>query len=138
MKTKILVILMSVSILLSACGGTENTKPETLEGTSWELVYYRKSTVMDDVLITVSFDDDQINGSAGCNSYFGSYEIVGDKISIGQIGITEMFCMDPEGVMDLEMMFVDWLMDAQRFEISSDQLMIFRTDGEALTFVPKK
>ena len=47
-----------------------------------------------------------------------------------------MACVDPPEVMEMEQMFHAWLADAVRFELSEDQLMIFRSDGEALTFVP--
>ena len=154
MKTKfyLFAILLMVGLLLSACNGEgtmENASPgdslgseqnqavvESLDGTSWQLIYYRKTTVSEGIDITAIFEDGNISGSSGCNSYSGSYQVDGSKISFGPLAGTLMACMDPPEVMEMEQMYQEWLMDAQTFELSPDQLMIFRSDGEALTFVP--
>jgi heat shock protein HslJ len=36
----------------------------------------------------------ELNGSDGCNNYFGSYEVDGDGISIGPLGTTRKACPD--------------------------------------------
>jgi len=136
-KVKFAVFLILVGTLLTACGVEESPVADRLEGTSWELVFYRKSKVMEGIKVTASFNEGQINGSAGCNSYFGGYQVEGGKITFGQIANTEMFCVDPEGIMDLEQMYLEWLMDAQTYDFTDEQLMIFRSDGEALTFIPQ-
>ncbi len=46
--------------------------------------------------------DGRIGGSSGCNLYGGSWTSVGDSFTIGQVYSTEMYCMEPEGVMDQE------------------------------------
>jgi heat shock protein HslJ len=138
MKAKTYLVILVLVTILSACGGSSSSDAVSIEGTKWELIYYRKSTVAEGIVITAAFEDGQITGSAGCNSYFGSYEIDGNKISIDQLANTEMFCMDPEGVMDFETMYLDWLRDAQTISISDGQVMIFRSDGEALTFIPQE
>jgi hypothetical protein len=40
--------------------------------------------------------------------------------------------------MEQELMFVGFLGDAQSFQLSDGGLQIFRSDGEALTFVPQE
>ena len=50
----------------------------------------------------------------------------------------EMACLEPEGVMEQETMFVGFLGDAQTFRLSDGGLQIVRLDGEALTFVPQE
>jgi heat shock protein HslJ len=47
-----------------------------------------------------------------------------------------MACLDPEGVMDQELTFVQFLQDAQTFRFVDEQLQIFTSDSEALTFIP--
>jgi heat shock protein HslJ len=37
-------------------------------------------------------DDGSINGTTDCNNFFGKYEIFGNKLSIGALGLTLMFC----------------------------------------------
>jgi hypothetical protein len=45
--------------------------------------------------------------------------------------------MDPEGVMEQEMTFIEFLTSAQTFQFVDEQLQIFEADGEALTFIPR-
>ncbi|MCJ7626377.1 MAG: META domain-containing protein, partial [Anaerolineaceae bacterium] len=80
----------------------------------------------------------EVHGSAGCNSYRGSYQVTGDKITFGPIAITEMACMGPEGIMEQEALFTAYLSDAQYFKFVDDQLQIFQSDNEALTFIPQE
>lgn len=136
MKKMQIVIVLGLAaitlISLSACGGAV----DPLDGTSWRLIFYRKTQVMADTTITARFENGEINGSAGCNSYFGAYQIDGQKLTTDQLGSTEMFCMEPEGLMEQEAFFLETLGDAQRYELTDGRLMIFRSDGEALTFEP--
>jgi heat shock protein HslJ len=54
---------------------------------------------------TILFKNGQVSGNAGCNHYGGSYTVDGDRIEFGTIGGTEMYCMEPEGIMDREMAY---------------------------------
>jgi len=62
----------------------------------------------------------------------------GDKIAFSEVFSTMMACPEPEGIMEQETMFLQFLGDVQRFEMADGQLQVFRSDGEALTFVPAK
>lgn len=136
MKSKTFVLVILVVMVLTACSSNETSVGDPLSGTSWELVYYRKSRVIEGVAVTATFEGGQVKGSSGCNSYSGSYQVEGGKISFSPLMSTLMACPDPDGVMDQEAMFLAWLQDAQTYQIQDDQLMIFRSDGEALTFIP--
>jgi heat shock protein HslJ len=124
--------------LLVACGGTGSSSSDPLDGTSWVLMYVRKSIPIPDTTITATFEDGQVYGSAGCNTYSGSYQVTDDTITVGPIAITEMFCMEPEGVMDQETMYVQFLQDVQTIRFVDEQLQLSRPDREALTFVPQE
>jgi heat shock protein HslJ len=137
MKAIIMITLVGVfALLLAACSGPDSAASDPLDGTSWVLMAYRKSRPIPGTVITATFEDGQIHGSAGCNSYFGSYEVSGGTIKVGPIAITEMACLEPEGVMDQELTFVQFLQDAQTFRLTDEQLQIFTSDSEALTFIP--
>ena len=130
------IALASILILpLTACGGGNSASGDPLDGTSWELMAYRKTRPIPGTTITAIFEDGQVSGSAGCNSYSGSYQVSGDAITVGPTAITEMACLEPEGAMEQEMTFMDLLTNAQTFQLTDEQLQIFRADGEALTFV---
>jgi len=137
MKTlKNFLFATTLTLLLAACSGPgPKTSQDPLDGTSWDLFAYRKTTPIDGTLITAEFVDGMVAGSSGCNSYSGAYKVDGGTIEIGPIAMTEMACMDPGGVMDQELYYLEFLAAVSRIQFVDDQLQLF--DGhEALTFVP--
>ncbi|MFC1943879.1 META domain-containing protein [Chloroflexota bacterium] len=67
--------------------------------------------------------------------YFGSYEVEDTTLTIpGPIGATEMYRMDPEGVMDQEQEYLSLLQQSEAYSITGDilsitcgnQILIFR------------
>ncbi len=128
--------LAGILVLLAGCSALPTMDP--LDDTSWELYAYRKSRPIVGLTLTISFEDGQFHGSAGCNSYGGSYEVDEGKIAVSEIFATLMACSEPEGLMEQETIFLQFLGSAQRFEIVDGQLHIFWSDHEALTFVPAK
>lgn len=137
MKTKN-AVLTAISVLflvfLAACGGS--ARNDTLNGTAWTLTSIDNTPPLGKTALTVEFTDGQIGGSSGCNSYGGSYKIKGEKFTTDSIAMTLMACAD-SGVMEQEQAFLGYLQNAQTFKLSGEQLQIFRSDGKALTFVPK-
>lgn len=129
-----LIMTSLFMVILASCGGSGK---DPLEGTSWVLISYNKSNALPGTSITLSFQDGQVRGSAGCNSYGGSYQVAEDKIEVGALAITEMACLEPEGVMDQETTFVQFMQAGERFQLQDGRLLIFRADGEALTFEPQ-
>jgi len=115
-----------------------------LEGIPWILQSYMdaKGEVVNVIAgreVTAEFNDNQINGNAGCNNYFGTYEVDGDHIAFSEIGSTEMFCEQPIGVMKQEIDYLAALSTASSFQMEDNQLIIANADGkEVLTFVQLK
>jgi len=137
MKTRVAFWIVAVVMflsLLTACG--EINPRDALNGTAWVLTSIDNTPPLKGTKLTVKFTKGQIGGSSGCNSYGGSYEIKGVKISTGPIVMTMMACVDP-GVMEQEQTFLEYLQDAQTFKLSEGQLQIFRSDEKALTFIPQ-
>jgi heat shock protein HslJ len=111
-----------------------------LEDVAWILESYGEpgnlTAVIADTKITAEFvsADETLKGSAGCNSYFGSYELKGSQLSIpGPIAATEMYCMEPKGVMDQEQQYLAILQLAERYEIDDHKLTIY-CDGQVLIY----
>jgi len=122
----------------------KDKKPETkaedvtLEDVIWILESFgnldNPNFVLEDTEVTIKFDSasGQFEGSAGCNSYFGSYEVDEDKLSIKQpVGQTERACLEP--IMEQETQYLTALQDAEHYEIDGDQLQIF-CDDQLLVF----
>jgi len=139
------ILGLALILILAACGGgdgeggdsRDNRRPTaTLQDTCWQLEHVRKTSVPADVTISATFVDGKISGRSGCNSYFSSYELGEGTITIGPVGGTKMMC--PDDVMKWEAEFTAFLEAAATYRIDGDRLLIFRKDGEALTFEPAK
>ena len=118
-------------LLLSACGGGSFSDP--LNNTSWKLTSINEAPPLANTFITVEFTEGKIGGSSGCNSYGGAYNASGKKITTDSIAMTLMACMDA-GVMEQESAFLGILQNAQTFELTEGQLLIFSSDGKSLRF----
>ncbi len=136
MKVKILAItlLLSSIIGLAACGSGAS-----IEDAMWKLESYGEKgnlqTVIQDTEITIEFksEESKIAGSAGCNSYFGGYEINKNELTIiPPIGSTMMAC--PEPIMDQEQEYFKLLETTETFQIQNDKLTISCSDNKILVF----
>jgi heat shock protein HslJ len=120
---------------------TPEARPEgssELQGTSWVLTTFgpndNQTAVLPDTELTLNFDGEQINGSAGCNSYFADVTIEDDgTLSVGLVGSTLMACMD-EGVMQQESNFLAALAQATSYSLSGNRLTL-HTENGSLAFV---
>lgn len=133
MKTlKISIVIYIVAMLLTACGGAgAGDQSASLDGTSWTLTAFNKNRPVAGREPTISFEDGEVSGTTGCNSYFGEYKVDGDQISFGAMGMTEMWCED---VADQESVYLQLLADAERYELADGTLTIFSGLQQALYF----
>ncbi|MGD8456566.1 MAG: META domain-containing protein [Anaerolineales bacterium] len=125
----LLILSAALVVLLGACSGGGGG---SLNDTDWVLMILNEQVPLGS--FTLSFADGQVSGKAGCNSYFGDYEQSGETISIPMIGITEMYCMDPEGIMDQESLYVGILSRANTLTTNETQLLLQADDGAFLLF----
>jgi heat shock protein HslJ len=133
-----LLAILAVVILLAlaACSAISPAGEDPLDGTSWVLVGYGLAAPLPGTQITATFEDGQVGGSSGCNTYGGSYRVKGETISVTEIIMTEMACIDPEGVMEQEQTYLEYLSGATTFRLDHGQLQMTRPDRETLTFRP--
>lgn len=114
---------------------TYKAQSQNLEGTSWQAISYNNgkqavTSVLAGTELTADFGaDGSLSGSAGCNQYSGQYEIDGNKITIGPLASTEMYCEGPAGVMDQESQFLAALQSAATYKIEGNRLELRTQDG---------
>ncbi|MCA9949427.1 MAG: META domain-containing protein [Anaerolineales bacterium] len=107
------------------------------ENTLWHVVEYRNRAgemvgVLPGSEITALFQSDRVAGNASCNTYFASYTLDGNTITVDpNIGSTMMFCA-PEELMEQEAVYLARLSMATTFEDVNDQLHIFDENGEII------
>lgn len=76
-------------------------------------------------------DDGRVSGKAGCNSYFGGYEVVDtNELKFSQMGATLMACPNAS----LADTFMKMLGQVDSFAVAGQQLYLFADDGAMLVF----
>jgi len=84
--------------------------------------------------LVVHFDDDTVNGFAGCNSFSGAFDADGDSVRIGPLMSTRRFCgedEEPDGpsVMEQEAALLAALENSATARLEGDRLILLRPDG---------
>jgi len=128
-----LMVLFSFLLAAGCIGNPPEPAEMNLNGTRWtlqEYVYEATSRhVLEGTTVTLLFSEGgSISGSAGCNHYFGSYELEGDTITIGQVGQTMMYCTGA-GVMEQESRYLSLLSDAVSVNATNDTLSFADSHG---------
>lgn len=159
-RLKNLLILAAVLAFTSAAGTiradgdppaindksrTLTDKFSTLTGTSWELRSFGEGDTAVSVIkgstVSIRFMPEngegrgRLTGSAGCNNFFTTYHIDGEKIEVGPPGATMMYCGHIGGLMDQEQRFLKALEKSGEYRITGKQLLIRpRNAGDSLVF----
>ena len=133
MKMNYIRIPFMISILAMGCIGQESP---SFEGIEWKLDSYLNASgklidVLADSEVTALFKDGRVTGNAGCNSYFGDYTHEDTTLSMGAIGMTEMYCTAP-GIMEQESAYLSTLALVSSFEIRGNTLELKNVDGESV------
>ena len=141
MRKTLLGALAMGTLLVTLGAAACSSGAVDLGGKTWVLKSYGDAADPTQVIVgtevTAEFADGEVGGSAGCNHYFGSYEVDGEKLTFGPLASTEMYCMDPEGRMDQEYAYLQALGKAEKYEVKDGKLTITCTDGSVVTFAEK-
>ncbi len=131
--THLWLLLALVALLAAACTpqATDPT-PVTAEQLSgeWTLTEINGSAPMAGSTITLTMENGEVSGTGGCNSYGGQVLLEGMQLSFSELYATEMFCMEPEGIMDQETTYHQTLSQIASFEIVDGSLALKNADGE--------
>jgi len=132
-KTFLLVIAL---LILTACS---SAGPD-IAG-EWKLVSYgdaaNPTPAIPTVDTSIKFEDGQLGGNVGCNSFGGTYELSGDKITFTGIMSTLMFCEETsaqeQGVLGV---FSDNL--PLKIQANNGSLSITSADGTSVVNLARK
>ncbi len=106
-----------------------------LTNNNWVLATYGSDEapipVLPEAPISLTFTQDGVNGSAGCNTYFGKFQFNIDTLTFSDVGSTLIACAD--NIMAQETTYLDALRSATSYQINNGVLRIIYRDG-ALTF----
>lgn len=110
---------------LKGCAGSPQ---QVLRGSEWYVQEVNGKSVGAELIRFSFLPEGRIAGYAGCNNFFGEYELTGEGIKFGQFGATRMAC-DVER-MDLENAVFSIFRDASTIAIDSVGSLTIQTgDG---------
>lgn len=124
LRTTIAVLLLAaVSVAALGCASGD-----PLSGIEWRLTEWTVSSLdPDDFNITARFDDGEISGSSGVNTYSGPVTVGADgSFSAGPLSATEM--AGSASAMRAEAAFMTLLTDAASYEVT-DSTLTLRDEG---------
>ena len=109
--------------------------PISITGAPWEMSTFRNGdgqvqSILEGTKVTAIFtEESSLSGSAGCNHYSGTYEIGESSIRFGPMTVTEMFCAQPDGIMEQENSYLEALVQVNSYQIDLDNLELFDEAG---------
>jgi len=113
-----------------------SAQSQDLAGTNWIVTGFNNghqgvvSPILDTELTLVFDSEGKLSGRV-CNSYFGAYETGKGTIKISELGQTEMYCVEPEGIMEQESQFLQALATAATYRVDGNRLEM-RTAGDEI------
>ncbi|WP_374441929.1 META domain-containing protein [Pseudomonas panipatensis] len=122
------------ALLLAGCAN-HAAQPES--GQTYRVEWIGERPLMDRSYLTLTLDGQgRAYGSAGCNHWFASYQLDGDKLSFGHAGSTMKACAP--ALMEQEQRFLKALGDVQRWEITDQgQLRLWPATGRSIRLWPE-
>lgn len=123
MTMKVTIYSVLILMVVSSC---ENTLTPNLSDYEWEVISINE-IALNGALPTISFnlEEGKVNGSASCNNFFGSFEIIDDKITFGPLGATRMMC---ENMTNEDLLFQN-IEKVKMFDFDSD-ILILKSDTD--------
>ena len=120
---------------------TPKTAPDALplQGTEWRLETAVQTegdvvsalAIPEDLEVTLLFEDGELSGFNGCNSYGGNYTLENGELHIGEIFQTVMSCGDSIGS-EVEAQMRSALPYIESYDITGDRLTITYPGGELI------
>jgi len=139
---KKLIVLFSALLVLWSCDQTKQVIDTAgrvqLSGTyNVSTIGGSPVTTANKPTITFTALDKGVNGSTGCNRFFGSYTLDLYALNFSEIATTEMACDQP--IMDVEIAFVSALTKTGSYDIQNGILTLYsKTDRTVLLTAEKE
>jgi len=136
-KMKKIILLVMALFILTACSNAS----ADIAG-EWKLISYgdaiNPTPTIPNVDTSIKFDSNgQIGGNVGCNTFGGTYEVNGDKITFSSIMSTLMFCEETSAQ---EQAVLSILSDnvSLQIQMQGDTLTITSTGGTTVVNLARK
>ncbi|WP_291328136.1 META domain-containing protein [Desulfovibrio sp. UCD-KL4C] len=130
--TQICLIILCLAYIFTGCATAKTAQTSKLPiNTKWLLEDINDNGVIESVQSWLMFYKDQkISGSGGCNHFSGSYTYKDNKIKIGPLASTRMFCGTAS---QQESIFLGTLANPLNVK-TENGLLILQGNGKTLRF----
>ena len=126
MRTLSLLIGCLSALALSGCAA-QSAPPHSLSGSTWQFVTIDGAKASAGKT-NLAFRDDDMSANVGCNGMGGPWRIEGQRLIIGPIARTEMYCGGP--VWNDEQTVATLLSAAPQFQLMGNRLVL-RSSGHS-------
>ncbi len=135
MEKTLIIVLAAILLMAFVVKPRENPKND-FYNTKWMLTRLHNPTGVQEITMKkafIKFDEERksAGGNGSCNSFGGSFAVVGDSISISQLFSTKMYC---DGVQQTEDSFFSLLQKVNRFEVKDKALVLLNGKDVLLEF----
>jgi len=142
-RTVLVGATLVLTALVVACATAKTDQPRAggavLLDSEWVLTSLTGKALIKDTRITLRFGEESLEGSAGCNTYGGSYTATVDSLRLSDLYWTEMGCLEPEGILDQEMAYLNALNTVASYRVDADRLELYDEAGtQILVFGPQE
>lgn len=139
MRPSSVLLALLVALAPAGCGAApDGQEPAASPHGAWQLVSGRGPEgalePLDSHQVTLVVEEDQVGGTAACNSYGGTARIHDERLELEELAQTDMAC-EPREVMSLERTYLDALVAADTIRREGDVLLLTGPDVE-LRFAP--
>ncbi len=132
-KRQLLIGVLTASLFVGAVPGLTFAQDETAvspEGVEWTLATLAGEAVPEGVATTLLLSGGEAVGNAGCNSYFGRYELEGESLTFpNPFGATQKLCESP--AQDVEDAYLSLLQATASWSID-DEGALSLADAEGM------
>ena len=116
---------------LAQLGATGAESGIVLQGGPWQLLELKGAIVQLPAderrpFITFQRQEKRVTGYSGCNDFFGNYDLKGNALTFGPLGMTRRFCAGASG--DVEQAFLEVLSKTLRWRIKDGVLLLLSGD----------
>ena len=131
--TRSIAGLLGAALLLTALPAVATAQDDAAfaaENAQWSLTQYHDGSGLTDmpagVEVALLMVAGEASGSAGCNSYFGSYDIDETSLTFGEFGATQAICESP--AQDVEDAYLPLLGEVATWAVADPGLSLSNAD----------
>lgn len=120
---------LALATILAGCAAANAGSSAALAGSEWQLLAIDGQSAADLENARLSFANDRLGGTVGCNRLGGNYRVANGRLIAGPIVQTEMYCGGALGVQEQALSAL--LVGAPEIRLSESRLLLVSSGHKA-------